>query len=57
VTLQNGIDSLDILSRFVPPEQRDVKLAGNLFDRFAAHEELAPDPCNRVHALHPLHPS
>jgi hypothetical protein len=33
-----------------------VELAGDLLDCFAAHEELAPDPCNRVHALHPLPP-
>jgi len=35
---------------------RDMKLAGNLLDCLATHEELAPDPCNRVHALHPLPP-
>jgi hypothetical protein len=36
---------------------RDVLLADDLLDRFAPHEELAPDARNRVHALHLPHPS
>ena len=32
---------------------RDVQLPDDLLDRLAPHEKLAPDPRNRVHALHP----
>jgi hypothetical protein len=32
---------------------RDVQVPGDLLDRAAADEELAPDARNRIHALHP----
>ena len=32
---------------------RDVQLAGDLLDRLPADRKLAPDPRNRIHALHP----
>lgn len=36
---------------------RHMQLTNDLLDRLAGHEKLAPDPRNRIHALHPRHPS